>query len=298
MSKELARYEAEGGAEVVLDDATVRKALVKGQGNVTDGELKLFVELCKARRMNPFEGDCYLIKYGNQAASTVAGKGYFVKKAAGNPLCEGWKAGVVYLDANGREQRREGSMLMPGEVLMGGWAEVYRQGWRFPAAESVSLAEYDTKKSMWAKMPQTMIRKVALCHALREAFPDDYSGLYDRAEMDQAVDGLPQEVEAICEPQAQPEPAPADARHELADACARFAARMGADAREVMAAQVRRSDYPGRDADPAELDAWFRKVAGELDATASAVAAQPGVTADAESAAPEEAEYEADDIEF
>lgn len=298
MSKELARYEAEGGAEVVLDDATVRRALVKGQGSITDGELKLFVELCKARRMNPFEGDCYLIKYGSQAASTVAGKGYFVKKAAGNPLCEGWRAGVVYLDADGREQRREGSMMLPGEELTGGWAEVYRSGWRVPVAETVSLAEYDTKKSQWAKMPGTMVRKVALCHALREAFPNDYGGLYDRTEMDQAIDGLPQEVEATCEPQAAPQPKPADARHELADACAEFAARMGADAREVMAAQVRRDDYPGRDADPADLDGWFRKVAGELRASGDAVAGQPRVTEAAESAASEEAEYEADDIEF
>lgn len=293
MSKELARYEAEGGAEVVLDDATVRRALVKGQGSITDGELKLFVELCKARRMNPFEGDCYLIKYGSQAASTVAGKGYFVKKAAGNPLCEGWRAGVVYLDADGREQRREGSMMLPGEELTGGWAEVYRSGWRVPVAETVSLAEYDTKKSQWAKMPGTMVRKVALCHALREAFPNDYSGLYDRTEMDQAIDGLPQEVAAEV---AEPGPQPTDPRHMLADACAEYARLMAADQREVMAAQVRRDDYPGRGAAQELLDGWYLKVAGELTG-ACRMACEPEVTEAAECAV-QEGLYEADDIEF
>lgn len=290
MSKELARYEAEGGAEVVLDDATVRKALVKGQGNVTDGELKLFVELCKARRMNPFEGDCYLIKYGDKnPASTVAGKGYFVKKAAANPACRGWKAGVYVVNSAGQHKQREGSMQLPNEKLVGGWAEVYREGWEVPVKETVALSEYDTGKSMWAKMPATMIRKVALCHALREAFPNDYAGLYSAEEMDQAQQ-QPQEVEATYE--APEEPQQPDARHMLADACARYAAKEGSDAREVMAAQVQRADYPGRDADPAVLDAWFAKVAAELDASEPAA-----VTAEAESAG--DGEYYADeDIDF
>ena len=36
---------------------------------------------------------------------------------------------------------------------------------------------------MWAKMPATMIRKVALMQALREAFADDLAGMYDSSEM-------------------------------------------------------------------------------------------------------------------
>ena len=37
-------------------------------------------------------------------------------------------------------------------------------------------------------MPATMIRKVALVQVLREAFPGTFGGLYDRSEMDQAMD--------------------------------------------------------------------------------------------------------------
>ena len=36
--------------------------------------------------------------------------------------------------------------------------------------------------SMWSGKPATMIRKVALSQALREAFPDSYSGLYTAEE--------------------------------------------------------------------------------------------------------------------
>jgi hypothetical protein len=48
------------------------------------------------------------------------------------------------------------------------------------------MTEYNTGKSSWAKIPATMIRKVALVQALREAFPSDLGGCYDSAEMDQA----------------------------------------------------------------------------------------------------------------
>jgi hypothetical protein len=44
------------------------------------------------------------------------------------------------------------------------------------------MHEYDTGKSSWAKMPATMIRKVALVQSLREAFPSDLGGLYDSCE--------------------------------------------------------------------------------------------------------------------
>ena len=61
-----------------------------------------------------------------------------------------------------------------------------------------------------------MIRKVALCHALREAFPEDLGGLYGAEEMDQARQQeqpapQPQEeetVEYIVEDVVEEQPAP------------------------------------------------------------------------------------------
>ena len=40
-----------------------------------------------------------------------------------------------------------------------------------------------TVNSQWSKKPATMIRKVALVQALREAFPEDFGGMYSQEEV-------------------------------------------------------------------------------------------------------------------
>ena len=47
----------------------------------------------------------------------------------------------------------------------------------------MKLTEYDTGKSLWKGKKATMIRKVALVHALREAFPSTFGSLYDESEV-------------------------------------------------------------------------------------------------------------------
>ncbi|VMF13698.1 phage recombination protein Bet [Streptococcus pneumoniae] len=48
---------------------------------------------------------------------------------------------------------------------------------------------------MWAKMPELMIRKVALVSAMREAFSENVGGLYTADEMEQSqpIDVTPKE---------------------------------------------------------------------------------------------------------
>lgn len=294
MTSELARYKADGGAEVVLTRDAITNALVNGNGDITEGELTLFVEKCKAKRMNPFEGDCYLIKYGNNnPAQMVTGKGYFVKRAEQNPNCEGWEAGIYVRTPSGKIQEREGSMYLDGDVIVGGWARVYRKGYRNPIFESVPFHEYSTGKGPWVKMPATMARKVALCHALREAFPNEFNGLYSEEEMGQAFnDAKP--VEATVE-QVDDLPPVIVPKQALVTACREYAERFGLDARQVMAEQVQRADYPGKAAHPDVLDTWFLTVAEELDAMVPAddVPVYEETPADAY-----EGEYETDDIEF
>lgn len=186
MNELAVRYEV-NGQEVVLTKDDVKKYLVSGNADkVTDKELKLFMELCKAQGLNPFLKEAYLIKFGNDA-SIITGKDVFLKRARANPDFRGFKAGIIIQNDQGFE-KREGTFYLKGqENLVGGWASIYIKDWEVPFEHSVALAEFNKGTSTWKTMPAVMIRKVALVQALREAFPDDLQQLYSAEEMEGEV---------------------------------------------------------------------------------------------------------------
>jgi phage recombination protein Bet len=199
--KGVVRYTS-GGQEISLTPDTVRRYLVSGRGSVDEQEVMMFMALCKANSLNPFLRDAYLIKYSEkQPAAMVVSKYAYAKRAERNPHYRGFTAGVVVIDHDGNMIYRPGAVVLPSEVLVGGWAEVVRDDRTVPVRCEVSLGEYiamkpvyeggqRTNKSepneMWKTKPATMIRKVALAHAWREAFPEDYAGLYSEEEMPEA----------------------------------------------------------------------------------------------------------------
>ncbi|MDR2981239.1 MAG: phage recombination protein Bet [Puniceicoccales bacterium] len=194
-------YES-NGTVIKLSPSIVRNYLVNGNGNVTDQEVVMFLNLCKAQRLNPFIKEAYLIKYGSQPATIVTGKEVFTKRARRNKDYGGMQAGVIVRKENGELENRVGSLVLEDEQLVGGWAKVFVKGDDVPTEMTVSFEEYCLKKdgkpaSNWAVKPGTMIRKVALVQALREAFPDDFQGMYDQDEvmMETALSSDPNEIE-------------------------------------------------------------------------------------------------------
>lgn len=183
-ANEMVKFTDERGQMVQFTAQDIKARLCP---NIEDKELALVLGLCKAQRLNPFNKDVYIIKYGNSPASIVTSKEVFTKRANANPDFEGFDAGIVYINSQGEVRTREGSAVYKAanEQLVGGWCRVYIKG-RRPFYDEVTLEEYSTGKSGWAKMPATMIRKVALVHCLREAFPDDFQGLYAAEEMGNA----------------------------------------------------------------------------------------------------------------
>lgn len=185
--RELAKYETDDGL-VTITDVDVKRVLCDNP-NVTESEMKLFVELCKAQKLNPFTREAHLVKYGQNPATFIVGKDVFTKRAQRNPRFKGFEAGLSLSTKDGRMIRREGSMTLPGEKIFGGWCRVHVDGYEVPMFDEVSFDEYAVRKrdgslnSTWRGKPGTMIRKVAIVHALREAFPDDLAGLYDSSEM-------------------------------------------------------------------------------------------------------------------
>lgn len=180
MKDELVKYATAGGVEVAITPQIVREQIC---ATATDQEIGYFLAVCSERRMNPFTREVYLVKYKDSPAAVIVGKDYYMRHASECAGYRGYKAGVVFMDRDGGVARREGSAVYgsAGESLLGGWAEVYVEG-REPVVEEVSLKEYDLQRSLWKSKPGTMIRKVALVQAMREAFPGDFNGLYDEAE--------------------------------------------------------------------------------------------------------------------
>lgn len=234
----LVKYTASDGSEVKLSPAIVNRYIVTGGQHVDDREVFAFMAKCQARGLNPLAGDAYMTAFLNRAtgrveASVIVSKDYFTRTATQQPGFDGMKAGVVVVDRTGALQYREGCIVgRSTEKLVGGWAEVYDKRRSHPSRAEVSLDEYDQHRSLWKTKPATMIRKVALVQALREAYPGAYGGIYDSSEMPerpaQAVEAFvpepdaqaaPVEAPALDEPPAEyyadapaePGPAPAEA---------------------------------------------------------------------------------------
>ena len=199
------KYETPSGEMVILKPSTVRNTLVNGNGAITNQEITMFLSLCKFAKLNPFLREVYLIKYGNNPATMVVGKEVLLKRAMRSPKYEGMQAGIITVDADGNIKEREGTFVLDNETLVGGWAKVNVKGYVAPIYTSVSMKEYSTGQSNWKTKPATMIRKVALAQALREAFPEENAALYDASEMDkQIVDTTGQEIKLDETPIAMP----------------------------------------------------------------------------------------------
>lgn len=185
MSEELApiEYKTESGNEITLSPDDVKSYLTKGNGHVTDAELLIYMNQCKSYRLDPFATDVYLVKYSDdQPAAVILGKDAFLKRADNNPAYDGMESGVLYA-SNGELHTRKGAFIIKGETLLGAWANVYRNDRTHPTHVEVSFDEYNTGKSSWKGKPATMIVKCAKAQALREAFPNLFSGLYDDSEI-------------------------------------------------------------------------------------------------------------------
>lgn len=184
-SSDPVEIEAMDGQRMTVTFDDVRNFICK---EATIAECRIFLETCKQYHLNPFTKEAYLIHYDNKngdtASTIVLGKTCYMKMAEAHPQYDGFEAGVIVMDeAAGELIHREGSIVYQGETLVGGWAKTYRKDRSRPFYEEVNFSEYDTKKSLWVTKPATMIRKVALVHTLREAFPATFGGLIDESEV-------------------------------------------------------------------------------------------------------------------
>ena len=59
---------------------------------------------------------------------------------------------------------------------------MYRKDRKRPVSVRIGLDEFGKGQSTWKQMPLNMIRKTAIVNAMREAFPENVSGMYTEEE--------------------------------------------------------------------------------------------------------------------
>jgi phage recombination protein Bet len=208
-------YEARDGMKVNLDFTTVRKYLVSGHADmVSDSEIVLYMGMARARKLNPFTKDCYLIKFSKEEpAAIIVSIDYLRSQARAQEDCQGWKCGIVVAHESNVEQR-EGAILYPGDMLLGGWFRAQPKGWPDETYWAVPLGRYVKKTKdgnptrFWLPECQPeQIAKVAESQGIRRTWPREFGHLYIEEEINTTEFQLPRAP--LQPPQAiSPEPPP------------------------------------------------------------------------------------------
>lgn len=195
------KYKAED-LDLTLTENMVKQFLVRGNNQaITRQELVFFMGVCQARGLNPFAGDCYLVKYGQDPAAIITNIDYFRARARKNPDCKGWTKGIIVQKEDGT-LRDSAGLVLENEKLVGGWFEATPDGWNVPFRLEVNLNGYIKKTSQggitkfWSAENQpTMIAKVAESQGLRSVWPREFGKLYTAEEMGEDLEGAPPTIE-------------------------------------------------------------------------------------------------------
>lgn len=186
--KEVAFIPFGGDVEIKLNVAIIaRYCCVPTKTGVlpTESDCVKFMMLCRARKLNPFEGDCFLLGYDTQDGpkfSLITAQQAYLKRAEVNPEYDGMTSGVIVKDDKGAIVEREGDFTFPGDDLLGGWARVHFKARKIPTLRRLNLQTFDKGFGQWKVNKAGMIVKCAEADALRSSFPTMLGGLYSAEE--------------------------------------------------------------------------------------------------------------------
>lgn len=232
MDKKLAKkeqvieYTASDGQKLALTFETVKKYLAVGHPEfLTEQEVVYFLNICRARKLNPFIKDCYLIKYTkSEPAAIIVSIDFFRKRAKAQRDCRGWKKGVIVSTKDGQIKYTNG-LVQKDETLLGGWFEAKPAGWDEPFRLEVNLDGYIKRTregeitQFWQPEKQpTMIMKVAESQGLRTLWPDEFQQLYTQEEVEAGIGETT--IDVTKEPELPPE------SPEISDLSAKFDAQI------------------------------------------------------------------------
>lgn len=169
-----------------IDFTNDQVAIIKQQiaPKATDSELQYFLYQCRVTGLNPLTRQIYAIhrwtKDGDKMTVQTSIDGFrVIAERSGNYAGQSEPEFI--------EDEKGAMKCCKVRVFK------FNSGVRYEASVGVAYwSEYvqtgkdGNPSGLWAKMPHTMISKVAEALALRKAFPQDLSGLYTADEMEQA----------------------------------------------------------------------------------------------------------------
>jgi phage recombination protein Bet len=144
-------------------------------GSLLPAEKTQFLNVAKAYGLNPFKREIYAAAYGEgkyRKCSIITGYEVYLKRAERTGLLDGWEATFAGVGDN-----------------LSCRITIWRKDWSRQFAHEVYYSEAVQIKdgkpnSIWAKMPKTMLRKVAIGQGFRLCFSDELGGMpYDEAEI-------------------------------------------------------------------------------------------------------------------
>lgn len=149
----------------------IRQTFCKG---ASDEEFAVFIEVCKAKKLNPLDNQIYFIKRGDRPTYQTSIDGLRLIADRTKKYSPGREPTFQYNDKGGLLSATSYVKKMSDD---GTWHEV---------GATAFWDEYNAGMNLWKKMPHIMLAKCAEALALRRAFPVDMSGLYSKEEMEQA----------------------------------------------------------------------------------------------------------------
>lgn len=150
----------------------------------TDNDCVKFIALCQARKLNPFEGDAFLIGYDTKDGAKfnlITAHQAFLKRAETSPEFDGMSSGVI-VERNKKLVDLEGDFHLDEDKVVGGWAIVHYKTRRVPMQKRLRLKRFQKPFGIWQEDPAGMIVKCTEADALRSAFPTMCGGMYLKEE--------------------------------------------------------------------------------------------------------------------